>query len=589
MSKCFQNHFAGYGNAASYSRYSSDQQGERSIEQQENAQDDVAKRNGHKFGDGMRFRDEAVSGTKRNRKGLNAMEQAAKEGKFKVLYLYNVSRLARESVIAMPLLKRLVNKYGVRVISVSDGVDSTNENWVMYSSILAVIAEQYLKDLAINVHRGQAANASSGHSNGDTCYGYESVPDPNASSKGRDRRIPKIRVVKQDHAKYVVLIFFWYVVERRTIRWIVRELNRIGAPRRSPRGKRNVMWRHQYVTQILKNPKYIGIWPWGKTKIVRDPETGDVKHELRLPEEMEGWIYEDETLRIVEVELFKQAQVLLLEQAEKSKPRHNKNGKFKNAEGNRRDLGPKHLLSGLLFCAECGRAYNKAGGHGNYFQCSGYPTGKCGSYTQLKQERGEAMILKVVEDHMMVDDYWRELVWKATEKAWHAERAVVPTDSSGLKSRLTDVTKRINNLVNLITDGEVIPEFSQKLAELRNEKQGLLGQIEELALKEEKVKTPLTRENVMADLTRLRDVLRSATPAAAYALRTLVGGRIELQQVIAPGLRRAERRARTPRTCPRVAKRQYPSLQGHRGRRRHRPLEIRPGPQGDRQAGRDCH
>jgi hypothetical protein len=61
----------------------------------------------------LEFSDESVSGTKRNRAGLNAMLAAAERGEFHVLYIFSLSRLARESIITMPLLKKLVHIHRV--------------------------------------------------------------------------------------------------------------------------------------------------------------------------------------------------------------------------------------------------------------------------------------------------------------------------------------------------------------------------------------------------------------------------------------------------------------------------------------------
>jgi Resolvase, N terminal domain len=94
--------------AASYSRFSSDLQDAASIGQQQHKCREKADANGHVIPTDLEFADEAVSGTKRDRKGLNALFQAAREGRFKILYFESLSRLARESVLTMPMLKELV-------------------------------------------------------------------------------------------------------------------------------------------------------------------------------------------------------------------------------------------------------------------------------------------------------------------------------------------------------------------------------------------------------------------------------------------------------------------------------------------------
>ncbi|NQV23725.1 MAG: recombinase family protein [Rhodopirellula sp.] len=83
--------------AASYSRFSSAQQQSEARRKAES--------NGHDLRVDQKFSDEAVSGTRRNRLGLNEMLRAAAAGEFKVLYFYSIRQLVRESVITMPILK----------------------------------------------------------------------------------------------------------------------------------------------------------------------------------------------------------------------------------------------------------------------------------------------------------------------------------------------------------------------------------------------------------------------------------------------------------------------------------------------------
>lgn len=107
--------------AASYSRYSSEGQREESIADQQRKCREAAEANGHRLLPEFEYADEAVSGTKLCREGLDAMLRDAEDGAFQVLYFHSLSRLARESVITMTMLKQLVHRHGVRVISTSEG------------------------------------------------------------------------------------------------------------------------------------------------------------------------------------------------------------------------------------------------------------------------------------------------------------------------------------------------------------------------------------------------------------------------------------------------------------------------------------
>ena len=156
---------------ATYSRFSSDWQREVSIQQQQRKCRERAARNGHRISRKLEFCDQAVSGTRRRRQGLDALMAAAEGGRFQALYFYNLSRLARESVITMPLLKRLVYTCKVRVISVTGGIDSSLDSWEVIATVLSLVHERYIKDPADAVLRGQEDAVLAGFCVGDYCFG----------------------------------------------------------------------------------------------------------------------------------------------------------------------------------------------------------------------------------------------------------------------------------------------------------------------------------------------------------------------------------------------------------------------------------
>jgi len=161
---------------SSYARFSSTLQSQESNADQQRQCRDKARLKGHRISPELEFADEAISGTKRHRAGLDAMLAAAEARRIKVLYFHSLSRLSRESVITLPLLKHLVYNCGVRIISVTEGIDSNDTAWELIAHIMSIVHEQYLKDLAANVLRGQEGALLAGFCLGDFCFGYSSVP-----------------------------------------------------------------------------------------------------------------------------------------------------------------------------------------------------------------------------------------------------------------------------------------------------------------------------------------------------------------------------------------------------------------------------
>ena len=77
----------------------------------------------------MEFSDASGSGTRQTPKGLKDMLKAAQAGRFRTLYVESLTRLTRKSIITTVMLKEMVHVHHVRVISVSEGIDSAEGNW----------------------------------------------------------------------------------------------------------------------------------------------------------------------------------------------------------------------------------------------------------------------------------------------------------------------------------------------------------------------------------------------------------------------------------------------------------------------------
>jgi DNA invertase Pin-like site-specific DNA recombinase len=204
-----------------------------SIDQQRRRCRERACENEHVLRPGLEFADEAISGTKRDRDGLNSMLQAAQEHRFGVLYFESLSRLARELVITFPVLKELVYVHHVRIISVTEGIDSANGNWELNAIFRSWLHQEFIKALRDAVLRGQEEAVLKDWSVGDWCFGYRSEPIP-GSETGRRGRHPKPRmrvVVDEELAEWVRTIFRWFVEERRSLDGIARALTQQGAPK----------------------------------------------------------------------------------------------------------------------------------------------------------------------------------------------------------------------------------------------------------------------------------------------------------------------------------------------------------------------
>ena len=430
--------------ASSYSRYSSDQQSESSIDDQQRVCRERAERDGFGILPEYEFSDEAVSGTKRKREGLDRLLTTAERGEFRVLYFHSLSRLARESVIGMPILKTLVYTYGVRIISVSEGVDSNMLGWETIATFICLHHEQFIRDLAANVFKGQEGTVLSNFSVGDYRLGYDSVPSPNGEMVGRGRNAKPRMVyrIQPEQADVVREVFHWFAKKKEDLAWIVRELNRLRVPKDHRASTPD--WDRSCVIRMLRSEKYVGLWWWGRTKTNRDPTTGDKWQEPRSEEETAKWLRHFPDLRIVDDETFFEAQRILDENNERVKGHRDKKGRLNgSAKGARRG----HLLSQLIKCLECGSKFHVGGAHGKYLFCPKARKGTCGCRTTLNRSRAERMILEEIGQRVLEDEKWSQAVVDATVTAWNDSQRSRPDETPGLRQQIQQIERKIAKLL----------------------------------------------------------------------------------------------------------------------------------------------
>jgi DNA invertase Pin-like site-specific DNA recombinase len=145
--------------AATYSRYSSANQRESSIADQQRNCHARAKAEGWVVIED--FSDRAFSGTDNRRPGYRAMQGAAIKREFDVLVVDDLSRLTRDVVEQETVIRRLEFQ-GIRIVSCADGYDSQSAARKIHRGMKGLMNSVFLDDLADKVHRGQKGQALTG-------------------------------------------------------------------------------------------------------------------------------------------------------------------------------------------------------------------------------------------------------------------------------------------------------------------------------------------------------------------------------------------------------------------------------------------
>ncbi len=253
------------------------------------------------------------------RPGINALTDFLKTSGADVVVVYILNRLARDSYIRQTL-ERQFESLGARTEYVLGQYD--DEYGEIRKDMDATFAKWENIERVRRSRDGKKRKAQTGKFvTGLAPYGYL-----------LDNEAPSGLLIYEEQKIIVERIFYLYIVERKSIRSIVRTLNEENVP--SPTGKK---WGRSSVGRILRYEGYIGRWYYNKS-ISRQTLEGRETHKRDARE----WI-EVAIPAIIPEYMFQQAQKRLDENSKHSR-RKPKRGRF-------------YLLRGMIYCTVCNKPY----------------------------------------------------------------------------------------------------------------------------------------------------------------------------------------------------------------------------------------
>ena len=157
---------------AVYSRFSSDRQSAVSIEDQIRKCREYAEREGWAILEEHIYSDHAISGTSVERTGLQKLLASAEQSSraFDAILIDDTSRLTRKLADALNLYERLTFA-GIRLVAVSQGVDSDSSQAEILFGVHGLIDGVYSRELGLKTHRGMQGCALKAHHTGGRCSG----------------------------------------------------------------------------------------------------------------------------------------------------------------------------------------------------------------------------------------------------------------------------------------------------------------------------------------------------------------------------------------------------------------------------------
>jgi site-specific DNA recombinase len=262
-----------------------------------------------------------MSGAKLDRPGLGGALRAAKAGRFDLLLVYRVDRLAR-SVRGLAEILETLDGAGVGFRSATEPFDTTSPAGRMMVQMLGVFAEFERATIIDRVIAGMERKSSQGGwCGGAKPFGYRA-----AIGEGRLE-------VDEAEAPLIPVIFDLYANKRLGAHAIAGWLAQAGLAGRS--GK---PWSHKSVLTVLRNRTYLGQVHFRGT-------WSDATH-----------------APLVEKSLFDAVQAILAERGEDVSKRASNSSDY--------------LLTGLVVCGTCGRRYTGTAAKGRnatyrYYTCGG--------------------------------------------------------------------------------------------------------------------------------------------------------------------------------------------------------------------------
>ena len=502
---------------AIYARYSSENQSEKSIDDQIRVCKNYAHDNDMSVENRYIYIDEAISGSIINRPALQSLQIAAENKEFEAVMVDDLSRLSRSNHQMLTLVLKF-NYLQIKIISVSDGIVTDDDNSKLGIHIRGLMNELYLDDLKKKTMRGLEGQKLRGFSAGEKVYGYCTHPvgELRLDKKGQAKYEGMVHKIYPEEADIVKRIYKEFI-EGKSLNKIARELNKnkISTKKGFSGG-----WNLSSISRILKSEKYMGLWIWKKYKNVKDPMTGRIKRILRPEDEWLSSVRED--LVIINKEQWEKAQKRWTEIAgvwPVRKKSRNSNLKQKSYV----HTSPSHLLSGLMRCHSCGGAIVLVSGKGSgYYGCSNAKRKACDNNLLVPRKRIEKIIISELKKRILTLENL-SYVYQKVEKLVASGMNEVPELIKKKRVQYDKASLEMRNYLNYIKMGNFSKAVSGALKEVEAKTENLELEIKSLEFqKENNFKSP-PKEWIKHRLENLHETLDKNTSSSALALKEILG------------------------------------------------------------------
>ena len=256
-----------------------------------------------------------------------------KSGKDGVSYVlvFKLSRFGRNAADVLATLQ-VMQDFGVNLICVEDGIDSSRDAGKLMISVLSAVAEIERENIRVQTMEGRMQKAREGKWNGGFApYGYSLI----------DGKLE----VNEEEAVAIRTIFDQYVNTDLGANEIAKYLENHRIHKIARQNGKNPLFDAALIRRIIQNPVYCGKISYGKR---RTEKVHGTMNEYRQVKTDDYLLVDGLHEALVSEEVWEQAQAKVAAQAKKYE------------KVNRDKVEKIYLLSGILKCPVCG-----AGMYGN--------------------------------------------------------------------------------------------------------------------------------------------------------------------------------------------------------------------------------
>ncbi len=271
------------------------------------------------------YADEGKSGKNiEGRAAFRQMLQDIEAGKDHVdfVLVYKLSRFGRNAADVLSSLQKMQD-YGVNLICVEDGIDSSKESGKLMISVLSAVAEIERENILVQTMEGRRQKAREGKWNGGFApYGY-------------DLKDGELKIA-EDEAGLIRLIYDKYLNTPMGVGAVADWLNEHGYRKKTRQNNTLDYFSAPFVKSVIDNPVYCGKLAYGRRKTEKIPGR---RNEFHVVKQQNYMLNEGMHEAIISEDDWQKAQNKRIKNNEKWEKTHS--------------LDHEHILSGIVKCPVC--------------------------------------------------------------------------------------------------------------------------------------------------------------------------------------------------------------------------------------------